>query len=856
MKSALSLMLPASVVAVPHIPGSARARLIEMQGAAIQHHALTAGAWTDTAFYVVAVLLVLAILGLIVKCVKGPPRPGNLMEVAQAQAELDMQLKELQQSEKELKEHQKRLGQDVEEPEEEETEQVDYEGALRMAAQVVAQTVGPKVAKGQAIKTILESRVDSLTKQTKSFVLDELNGTAGAVLNEIGAEEAMLLLDPQKALDGNFPPAAVLLAGVMSPVIMALTALNHILQALLHFLPIVCLCIAAVIIDQGSVCFIPYMTEWCWAHIIMGTILFLAHICQVVKVVMARSALTAEIGERQEDIKKLTKNKTPSVDDVRNVFISICVIVQKALQSEDAVRRSFFNLIVGLGTMIWILMTIWTFVIVVGYTFVPGVIAFHESAKETAGDEYCGTWMSVLAARLCCIIGVVFLLINIMIVSQWFADGMRYQPGYVETVLKQAKKQDDQAGGIPVMQTLVKAFVLRGSSDTLEVQKSCAKQDEYRLAADLSVAEAELAKCQGQLSTVESTLTGLESETAKMPPRGFVQVKKPEPTPAGPGMADQAQDAVADAIRTGEDAVKQGEKVLKEQSAKAQVALDEAKKQAEEQLEKAKEQGEEALAEAQKAADAAIAAATEQADKMKAAFESIDYEDLKRQAELKKQEAILAAKELQAATKEKLNEMLELIMKKLEELKNSDTVKQAIEEATKRAEEAKAKLKEIAESEEMQAALAGDLSLAQAKAEKLAAEAKAAAEQAYENFDSEEAKKAAMEAAEKLQAQAKEAAEQAKVAAEKAAAAAQEQGEKAMVVAKEQGDKAVVAAKEGAEKAKVVAQEQGEKAVVAAKEGAEKASVAAAEGAEKAKAAAKDGAEKAKATAEKTVKKK
>lgn len=768
MKSTLALMLPASVAAVPHIPGSTRARLIEMQSAAIQHHAAKAGAWTDTAFYVVAVVLVLAIVGLIAKCVKGPPRPENLMEVAQAQAELDQQLKELAASEKELIAAKKRMGEPVEEEEEEETEAIDYEGALRMAAQVVAQTVGPKVAKGQAVKTILETRVDALTKQTKSFVIDELNGTAGAVLNELGAEEAMLLLDPQKAVEGNFPPAAVLLAGLCSPIIMALTAVNHILQAFLHFLPIVCLCIAAVIIDQGSVCFIPYMREWVWAHLIMGVILFLAHLCQVVKVVLARSALTAEIAHRQEDIKQLTKNKAPTVEDVRNVFISICVIVQKALQSEDAVRRSFFNLIVGLGTMIWILMTIWTFVIVIGYTFVPGVIAFHESAKETAGDEYCGTWMSVLAARLCCMIGVVFLMINIMIVSQWFADGMRYKPGYVEQVLAQAKKTDDQAGGIPVVQTLVKAFVLRGSSDTLEVQKACAMQDEYRMQADLTVAEKELAKCQGELATVQSTLDGLEDDASKLPKRGFVNMQKPKPAPAGPGLTDQAQDAAADAMRKGEDAVAAGEKVLKEQADKAQAALDEAKKEAQAQLEKAKEQGEEALAEAQKAADAAIAEAQAQAEKMKAAFDSIDYDALREQAEAKKKEAIEAAQELQKRTKEELTKMLEMIMQKLQELKDSDAVKAAIEEAQKRADEAKAKMQEIADSEEVQAAMQGDTSKLQAKAQQVASDAQAAASDAYDNFDSEEAKKAAMEAAEKAKTAAQEGAEKAKAAAKEA----------------------------------------------------------------------------------------
>jgi hypothetical protein len=772
MKSLLALVLSAPVGAVPHIPGSARARLVELQTKSVQSHLLSAP-WTDSAFYVVAALLVIALVLLIVKCVKGPPPPANLMEVAEAQAELLRLEKELEETEKEMKAAALRAGKDVETPpeEEEDTPEVDYEGALRTFAQVVAQTVGPKVAKGQAIKTILETRVDTLTKQTKSFVIDEMNGTAGAVLNELGAEEAMLLLDPKKALEGNFPPAAVLLAGLLSPIIMALTAVNHILQAFLHFLPIICLCIAALIIDEGSVCFIPYMREWVWCHLVMGIVLFLAHLCQVVKVIMARSALNAEIAEKADDIKKLTKNKNPSIEDVRNVFISICVVVQKALQCEDGVRRSFFNLLVGLGTMIWIILTIWTFVLVIGYTFVPGVIAFHESAKETAGDEYCGTWMSVLAARLCCIIGVVFLMINIMIVSQWFADGLKYQPGYVEQVLSQARKADAQAGGIPVVETLVKAFVLRGSSDTLEVQAACAAQDKYRIEADLKVAEKELAACQGQLATVEGTLSGLEAEVALMPPRGFVGVKKPAPAPAvesGPGMAERAAASADEAMKKGEQAIAEGEKVLKDAADQAQKQLEQAKEEAEKKLAEAREKGGAALAEAQKQADAALEEAKKQADAAMEAFNSIDIEEKKRQA-------IEAATELKERTKEELQKMLELIMKKLQELKDSDAVKQAIEEAKKRAEQAKEQLEEVANSEEMQALIKdGDTSKLQAKAQKMGEEAvekgkevAAAAKEAAENFDVEEAKKTATEAAEKAKETAQEAAKSAKEQAEK-----------------------------------------------------------------------------------------
>lgn len=793
MKS-FALMLPASVAAVPHIPGSTRARLVELQAKSLQHHGLfhTAGDghWTETGFYIVAPVLLILIIVLIVKCIKGPPQPSNLLEIAEAQAELDQQMKELAEAEKEMIAAAKRGNE--EEPEEEETEGPDYEGALRAFAQMAAQTVGPKVAKGQAVKTILETRVDTLQKQTKAFVLDEVNGTAGAVLNELGAEEAMLLLDPKKALEGNFPPAAVLLAGLMSPLIMALTAVNHILQAFLHFLPIICLCIAAVIIDEGSVCFIPYMKEWVWAHLVMGTILFFAHLCQVVKVYLARCSLQKEIEGRTEDIKKLTKNKAPSVSDVRNVFISVCVIVQKALQSEDAVRRSFFNLIVGLGTMIWIILTIWTFVIVIGYTFVPGVIAFHESAKETAGDEYCGTWMSVLAARLCCIIGVVFLMINIMIVSQWFADGLRYQPGYVEQVLAQAKKADDQAGGVPVMQTLVKAFVLRGSSDTLEVQAACAAQDKYRVESELKVAQRELSTCQSELAAVESRLGGYEAEVKALPPRGFVKIEKPAPAPAaaaaGPGLADKAQDALAQ----GQQALEQGEEALREGMDKAQAQLEKAKKEAEEALAKAKEQGEEALAEAKKQTDALVAAASAEADKLKAQFDSIDWDEQRRKAmemaEEKKKQAIEAAQELQRRTKEELEKMIKLIMEKLEELRNSDAVKSAIAEAQKRAEEAQKLAQEAMESEEFQALKEGDTSKLQAKVQEGVEKGKKMVEEGVEqgkqmvqegveqakNIDPEEAKKQLAEKAAQAKEAASEKAAQAKEAASSAAESAQE----------------------------------------------------------------------------------
>jgi len=313
-------------------------------------------------------------------------------------------------------------------------------------------------------------------------------------------------------------------------VLLGIAMLNHVAQAMLYFLPIACLCIASLYIDQGQPCGIPTIFPWLWAHVFFASVLFLAHIGNTIKILSGKRWLRAEIDEASAKLKDIQGHAEHGLTDLREFFICNCIIVQKALLVEDGVRRSIFNNIIGFCTMIWLGLTIWTFVIVLGWTFVPGTIAFHHSAADAAGGDFCGAWMTVLTARLCCIIGIIFLGINIMTVNAWFSDALKYNPEYEKLVLSNAKVIDDGAGGIPVAQTLVKAFVLRGSSDTLEMQMSGVNMEKTILEKKKYAAQKELADLESRILTEDANRERLKAQIDALGgPLACAKKPKPEP---------------------------------------------------------------------------------------------------------------------------------------------------------------------------------------------------------------------------------------------------------------------------------------------------------------------------------------
>merc|ERR1719161_2786034 len=104
--------------------------------------------------------------------------------------------------------------------------------------------------------------------------------------------------------------------------------------------------------------------------------------------------------ERLEKIQARTIGGEVAFGQIRELFACHSALLQHALLLEDGIRRSFWYALVGAGTVVSILITAWTFAIVLGWTFVPGVVAFHPNAAGVASEDFCGAWATVLAARL------------------------------------------------------------------------------------------------------------------------------------------------------------------------------------------------------------------------------------------------------------------------------------------------------------------------------------------------------------------------------------------------------------------------------------------------------------------------
>merc|ERR1719230_1088741 len=120
----------------------------------------------------------------------------------------------------------------------------------------------------------------------------------------------------------------------------------------------------------------------------------------------------ARLPAKAEEVHK--KNNNPdSVTDMRDEFVGNTIILQEALLIESEIRHSFWNSIVGVATITWVITTIWNLVLICGWTFVPGVVAFHPKASEVAKGEYCGAWMTVLVLRVNMLLAVLFLFLNL-----------------------------------------------------------------------------------------------------------------------------------------------------------------------------------------------------------------------------------------------------------------------------------------------------------------------------------------------------------------------------------------------------------------------------------------------------------
>jgi len=573
-------------------------------------------------FYVCAVLLIIVLCAFgAVGGKKTPPPPDTREALDERKKVLAAQFAELKQIEGDIKEAA---------PEEEPliaapSEPMDYDKMMKTFAQQVSDKMNEKMKSEGAVKKIMEDRMQNFQGKAKTFMLNEMNTTAGDLMKAVDAEEALLLLEWNEAVEANFPPASVVIAGLLSPTMLTFALINHILQGLLLYLPVVCLCIAAIIIDEGVPCpGVPTIFAWLYVHLFLAVVLFIGHFVQMIRIISGKSALNRKAEQVGSKLKEIESHQEHGISDLRELFVGNSVLVQQALLVEDYVRKSVFQNVIGFFTLIWVLCTVWTFVVVIGWTFIPGVAAFHASAQATAGDAFCGTWMTIFTARLVSIMGLLFLLVNIITVIRWIMDLMIHSASFEKNLLKQAKHVDDGAGGVPVCQILAKAIVLRGSTDTIYAELNVCANENIHLRRQKQRIEGELNELDTRIqhfTNKQETLTAKASKqdgdtgfggiiknlecphsSSAWKDRGIAAVEAAE-LRALPPAEEEAKDLnkFVERIQEAVDSIMNSDE-FKQAQEQAAAAAEAAEKKARELAEQARELAEQAAAAAQEAA--------------------------------------------------------------------------------------------------------------------------------------------------------------------------------------------------------------------------------------------------------------
>lgn len=385
--------------------------------------------------------------------------------------------------------------------------EVNLERFLKLLAKRAAQQVGPKLSKAHKVKSVLETRMSGLRTKVAGFLLDEVYGVVAKVLREVEAEEAMLIFDPAAAAAANLPPASILLAGLLSPIVLSVSLVIHLSQVLLVLIPVLAMCGWALYVDKDTLgkCAVPTLSVWIYWQGGVSLVLLVSHLATTVQIQLGKISIKEKMDSMQDRVVEALSDGELTIMEIRELFLVSAILLEHALVVEDGLRRSIWRTIIGYGTIAWMGMTLWTFVLVLGWTFVPGVVAFHPSAAKVAGDQFCGAWATVFTARLSCVLSLLFLMFNLGSVIQWISDNLVTSEAYSAVVIGQAKKFDDSTGGFPVAQTLVKAFLLRGNGDSIKDQIAQSYNRKYAL-------QQQQKELIGRIDTLQQRIEGHKAE--------------------------------------------------------------------------------------------------------------------------------------------------------------------------------------------------------------------------------------------------------------------------------------------------------------------------------------------------------
>jgi hypothetical protein len=406
---------------------------------------------------------------------------------------------------------------------------IDYEALVKALAERAVHIVGPKVAKGQAAKRIIQDKCNRIMDKSSHFIVDELVATLARVFKALDAEEAMLLLDWSGDSSASFPAAPILVAGLLSPMILNVCVWVHVVQVVFIFIPIVVLCMGSIANDWGERCGIPGIFIWCYSMLVVACVLGIANATMAKQIIDGKQVMSAKVDALQQRTIELKQKDATELTaaDLREVFVTSAVILEQGLVVEDNMRKSRWNQVLGAGCAVWLFMNLWTFWIVLRWVFVPGIVAFHKSAAEVSGDAYCGATATVFTANFSCLLCMLFIFLNVLSVLKWLSDRHVNNSYFQKLVLSKASDMDKDMLGIPIASLVAKAFFLRGGTDLLSAHLDRAKEEKLDLDKTRREKQAKLNELDSRITKVKAEALKVMEETSNADTRReLTQVKR------------------------------------------------------------------------------------------------------------------------------------------------------------------------------------------------------------------------------------------------------------------------------------------------------------------------------------------
>ncbi|CAE7343513.1 trpD [Symbiodinium sp. CCMP2456] len=372
----------------------------------------------------------------------------------------------------------------------------DYEDLVKSVMQRTADHLGPKVAKGAQVQSIVNDKVGSLADKAKAFVMTELTDTVGSVATALQMEEFMVLVDDDAAVAASFPPLSVLLAGLLVPANLNLNIACHLLQTFIVLLPVLCVVGYSEYADADHPCkSIPGLRLWARTVGVIAGLVTLARLVLAIKCLLAKSAIRRKNEEMKEQLAKATGHASSTgIEELKQLFLFYATTLQHAVVCEGK----------------WLLTTFFNTYLYFAYMFVPGVVAFHPSAADES--SYCAAWVTVCAAKISVLLAVLFFFVNVMTVFCWASETVLSMESVSSKIIAKAKAFDNVGLGLPVAQLLVKVLLLRGSTDILCARLAVHLREKDGLSQELVETESRLAQLKAEIEAKDKQVEAIKAE--------------------------------------------------------------------------------------------------------------------------------------------------------------------------------------------------------------------------------------------------------------------------------------------------------------------------------------------------------